>query len=241
MGNDDTKRSFLRFTPNELTQHWILLVALTGLALTGLALFASDTWLGRTLIALEGGIEARGTAHRIFAVVLMLLVGWHFLYVVFTERGHRQLMELMPRASDLRDTRDLLAYYLGRRPTMPDFGRFSPMQKLQYWGAGLGSLLMVATGLVLWLHTPAMRVVPKWVLDVTAIVHGYEGLILFALLFGWHLYIVHLSPGNFPMQSTFLTGRVSPELLARDHPREYRELSDHAATMDGRAEVDGSE
>jgi hypothetical protein len=83
---------------------------------------------------------------------------------------------------------------------------------------------MIFTGLLLWFHTQAMAVVPKWVVDVTAIVHGYEGLILFLLLFGWHLYIVHLSPGNFPMQRTFLTGRIGIAQLWREHRREYREL-----------------
>ena len=211
-----------RFTANELAQHWVLLIALIALTLTGLGLFAADTWLGRTLISLEGGIEARGTIHRVAAIVLMVLVGWHFVYVVFSERGHRQLMEMLPRAQDLRDTGAMLAFLVGRREAMPELGRFSPLQKLQYWGAGIGSLTMVATGLVLWSHTAAMTVMPKWVLDVTTIVHGYEGLILFALLFGWHLYIVHLSPGNFPMQRTFITGRISTRRLWREHRIEYR-------------------
>jgi formate dehydrogenase subunit gamma len=215
-------REVQRFTGGELAQHWVLMVTLIALTLTGLGLFAAETWLGRTLITLEGGLEARGAIHRFFAVVLMLLVAWHFVYVVFSERGHRQLMEMKVRAQDFRDTGALLAYLLGRRSAMPELGRFTPLQKLQYWGAGIGSLTMVATGLVLWFHTAAMMVMPKWVFDVTTIVHGYEGLILFALLFGWHLYIVHLSPGNFPMQRTFLDGRITTDRLFKEHRLEYR-------------------
>ncbi len=213
-----------RFTANELAQHWVLMITLTVLALTGLALFAHGTLIGRVLMAIEGGMEARGAIHRFFAVVLMLLTAWHFLYVVFTERGHRQLMEMLPRASDLSGFARLLGYYLGRAPEVPAFGRFTPMQKLQYWGAGIGSLMMIGTGLILWFHTQAMAVLPKWLFDVTTIVHGYEGLILFILLFGWHLYIVHLSPGNFPMQRTFLSGRISRQRLWQEHRLEYREL-----------------
>lgn len=213
-----------RFTANELAQHWVLMISLTVLALTGLALFAHGTWIGKVLMAIEGGMEARGAIHRFFAVVLMLLAGWHFLYVVFTERGHRQLMEMLPRASDFRGFLALLGYYLGRTPEPPPFGRFTPMQKLQYWGAGLGSLMMIFTGLILWFHTQAMAVMPKWVFDITLIVHGYEGLILFILLFGWHLYIVHFSPGNFPMQRTFLSGRISRQRLWQEHRLEYLEL-----------------
>ena len=215
-------REVLRFTANELAQHWVLLITLTVLALTGLGLFAAGTWLGRALIAVEGGIDTRGTLHRVFAVVLMVMVGWHFLYVVFTERGHRQLMEMRPHTRDFRDIGALLAFLAGRRSSLPEFGRYTPLQKLQYWGAGLGSLTMIFTGLVLWFHTASMMVMPKWVFDVTTIVHGYEGLILFALLFGWHLYIVHLSPGNFPMQRTFLDGRISTRRLWSEHRAEYR-------------------
>jgi len=79
-----------RFSGGELAQHWVLMVTLTVLALTGVALFAAETWIGRALITVEGGIEARGVIHRVAAIALMILVGWHFLYVVFTERGHRQ-------------------------------------------------------------------------------------------------------------------------------------------------------
>lgn len=216
------RRGIVRFTVVELAQHWVLLITLIVLALTGLALFAHGTWIGRVLMTLEGGIETRGTIHRTAAVVLMLLVAWHFYYVVFTERGHLQLMAMKPTRKDFSDTAKLIGFYLGRGE-MPAFGRFTPMQKLQYWGAGIGSLMMIATGLVLWFHTQAMAVVPKWFIDITTIVHGYEGLVLFALLFGWHLYIVHLSPGNFPIQTTFLHGRISRQRLWREHRLEYLE------------------
>jgi formate dehydrogenase gamma subunit len=213
-----------RFNRRELTQHWVLMISLVGLALTGLALFAADTWLGRTLIALEGGIESRGDLHRFFAILLMVLTVWHFQYVVFTERGHRQLMAMKVHREDFTGFLAQLRFYLGLRSAAPEFGRFTPIQKLQYWGAAIGSLTMIVTGLVLWFHTAAMAVLPKWLFDVTTIVHGYEGLILFALLFGWHIYIVHLSPGNFPMQRTFLDGKIPIERLKREHPLEYREM-----------------
>ncbi len=73
----------------------------------------------------------------------------------------------------------MVRYFRGKQEEMPEFGRFTPLQKLQYWGAGLGSLLMIVTGLILWFHTQAMAVLPKWFFDLTAVVHGYEGLLLF--------------------------------------------------------------
>lgn len=210
-------QEFSRFTANELAQHWLLMVTLTVLALTALALFAHATIVGTVLMAIEGGIEARAAIRRFFAVMLMIPTAWHILYLVFTERGHRQLMAMLLRAGDVRAFATLLKYYLGRAPQPPAFGRFTPMQTLQYWGAGSDSLMMIATGLILCFHTQAMAVLHKWLFGVTTIEHGYEVLIPFLPLFGWHLYIVHLSPGNFPVQRTFISSRISRQRLWREH------------------------
>lgn len=222
-----------RFSPVELAQHWVLMVTLIGLALTGLALFAHGTFVGKLLLALEGGMESRGVLHRVFAVILMGLTLWHFAYVLFSPRGNEQLRAMVPRREDVRGVVAMLRYYRGKQTEPPEFGRFTPLQKLQYWGAGLGSLLMIFTGLVLWFHTEAMAVLPKWLFDVTAVVHGYEGLLLFLVLFGWHLYIVHLSPGHFPMSRAFLTGKITIEELWRDHRAEYRALFGDEPPVEG--------
>ncbi|MCS7183391.1 MAG: cytochrome b/b6 domain-containing protein [Thermoanaerobaculum sp.] len=214
----------VRFTRVELIQHWVLLVSLLGLALTGLALFAHATPLGRWLIELEGGMEARGLWHRVFAVLLIGLTVWHLLYVLFSPRGNEQLRAMVPTRQDLRDLASLIRYYRGVQGEPPEFGRFSPLQKLQYWGAGVGSLIMIFTGFILWFHTEAMMVLPKWLFDVTAVVHGYEGLLLFIVLFVWHVYMVHLSPGHFPWSRVFLTGKITAEELWRHHRAEYRAL-----------------
>ena len=94
----------------------------------------------------------------------------------------------------------------------------------RYWGATLGSLIMIATGLILWFETQSMAVLPKWVMDVTAVVHGYQGLLIFLVLFLWHMYITHLNPRNFPMNRTWLTGRITLGRLKEDHPLEYERL-----------------
>lgn len=214
----------IRFTRVELAQHWVLMVTLLGLALTGLALFAHGTWVGKVLMALEGGMESRGILHRVFAVILMGLTLWHLGYVLFSPRGNEQLRAMVPRRADIQGVIGMLRYYRGKQQELPEFGRFTPLQKLQYWGAGLGSLLMILTGLLLWFHTEAMAVLPKWFFDITAVIHGYEGLLLFLVLFVWHIYIVHFSPGNFPMSRTFLTGKITAEKLWRDHRAEYRAL-----------------
>lgn len=45
----------IRLTRVELAQHWVLMVTLLGLALTGLALFAHGTWVGKVLMGAGRG------------------------------------------------------------------------------------------------------------------------------------------------------------------------------------------
>ena len=210
-----------RFTLNERLQHIVLFVSLIVLALTGLALKFHNTWLGAFLIRIEGGIEARGWIHRSAAVVLMALGVYHSFYVVFTERGHRELMLVAPRLKDFRDFISAVLASFGIRKDFPRYDKYGLVEKIQYWGATLGSFIMIITGLVLWFETQSMAVLPKWFMDITTVVHGYEGVIIFLVLFLWHMYIAHLNPRNFPMSRTWLTGNISLDRLKEDHPLEY--------------------
>jgi hypothetical protein len=56
------------------------------LLITGLSLLFHDIWIGRWLLWLEGGITGRGLIHRWAAAALMGVCGYHFLYILFTER-----------------------------------------------------------------------------------------------------------------------------------------------------------
>ena len=67
----------------------------------------------------------------------------------------------------------------------------------EYWGATTGVFLISVTGIILWAESFSMRFFPKFVLDLTLIIHGYQGLLIFVILLFWHLYIVHLHPSVF--------------------------------------------
>jgi len=72
---------------------------------------------------------------------------------------------------------------------------------------------------------------PKIVLDLAIIIHGYQGLLAFAVLFLWHLYNVHLHPSVFPMNPSWITGKVSAEWLREEHPLEYEKLKEEGLLM----------
>lgn len=216
--------SVLRFTLNERLQHGLLMLSTVVLLVTGFSLLFHDLWIGRWLLWLEGGVAGRGLIHRSAAAVLMVVCVWHLFYILFTERGHAQFMLMRPRWRDVRDFAQMVRVNLGRPAERPAFDRFDYRQKFQYYAFFLASATMVLSGLVLWFATEAMAVMPKWLFDLVAVLHGRESILIFLLLFVWHLYDVHLRPEVFPMDWSWITGRISLADLRRRHREEYERL-----------------
>ena len=213
-----------RFTLVQRIQHMLMIVSMLVLLLTGVGLLFHDSWWAAWLIRLEGGMEARGWIHRASAVVLVVLSAWHACQVVFTRRGHGEFLRLMPALQDVRDFFQTMRFNAGKADRPPAFGKYSFTEKFQYNGVVVGTIIMIVTGLILWFETVSMAVMPKWAFDLTLIVHGYEGVLAFIVLFLWHLYNVHLNPRVFPMDKVWLTGKTTMKELRERHYLQYLEI-----------------
>ncbi|HSN85184.1 MAG TPA: hypothetical protein VL025_00435, partial [Thermoanaerobaculia bacterium] len=55
-----------------------------------------------------------------------------------------------------------------------------------------------------------LRWFPKWVADVSTVVHFYEAVLATLAILVWHFYSVMLDPLVYPMDTAWLTGRESP-------------------------------
>jgi cytochrome b subunit of formate dehydrogenase len=226
------KATIQRFTLNERLQHVFLMLSTLALLITGFSLLFHDVWIGRWLLWLEGGVQGRGVIHRWAAGLLMAACGYHFIYILFTERGHAQFMQMRPSGQDVRDFLRVMQMNLGRPVEQPAFDRFDYRQKFQYWAFLLAGATMIVSGLTLWFATEAMAVIPKWLFDLLAVLHGRESIVIFLVLFLWHLYDVHLRPEVFPMDWTWITGRISLSELQKRHSLEYERLR-KAGTIHG--------
>lgn len=205
-------------------QHFLLTVLLTVLAVTGFALMYHENSLAQWIIRLEGGIHNRGVVHRIAAVLLMANLVYHVFYMLFSREGKPELRELFIVRQDIDDFFQSLRYNLGTAKEYPRFGKYGYKEKFQYWGASAGIILISVTGIMLWAEEFSMLFLPKIVLDLAIVIHGYQGLLAFAVLFLWHLYNVHLHPSVFPMNPAWITGKVSSEWMREEHPLEYEKL-----------------
>jgi len=222
--NNQSNNLIQRFSLGWRVQHILLMVGVFGLACTGIAYRYYDTGFGRFLIELEGGFGSRGILHRISGVLLALAVVWHGSRVIFTRSGHDDFMALMPEKGDGARWRKALKAKFGGEAYDADWGRYTLGQKVQYWTVALGTLLMIGTGAILLMGDRAVAALPKWIVDMVRVVHGGQGVELMVFIVLWHLYSTHLSPGRFPMDTSWITGKISKTQLKEYHSREYRRL-----------------
>ena len=213
-----------RFTASERTVHVLLFCSLIILSITGLSLKYHESWLGQAMVRLEGGVLLRGKVHRMAAIVLVATFAYHLFAIVFTRRGRDFFEHMIFRKKDFTDGADLIRYNMGLLKEKPRFDRFTCVEKLQYWVAGLAVVFLGLSGFMLWFETFFMELFPKWIMDLNHVVHSFEATVGFLVLVVWHLYNVHLNPQVFPMSRTWLDGRISNEELKRDHPIEYERL-----------------
>jgi cytochrome b subunit of formate dehydrogenase len=211
----------IRMTLNEALQHWILTIAFMVMVISGFSLRFSEAWWVQLLFGWgEGeGFLIRGTVHRTAAVIFILCCLWHVLFL-FTRRGRRTLHDMIPNRGDLTKLRENVLYFLGRRECGARFGRFSYMEKAEYWALFWGAILMTATGLLLWFDNYFIRDwnLPKGLLDVALVVHYYEAWLATLAIVVWHGYAVLLNPRVYPMNPAWLSGKMPKDMYTHEHP-----------------------
>jgi cytochrome b subunit of formate dehydrogenase len=162
--------------------------------------------------------------HRICAALLGLTTLWHIGRVVFTRDGHEDFLALMPEAGDGGRWLAALKAKLAGKPIDVEWGRYTLGQKAQYWAVGCGTILMLASGVILLFGHTAVAALPKWLVDTIRVTHGGQGVELMVFIILWHIYSTHFAPHRFPMDHSWLTGKISKEQLKVYHRREYRRI-----------------
>jgi formate dehydrogenase gamma subunit len=218
-----TQRYVERLTVGERIQHALLAGSFVTLVFTGFALTYPEALPFAWLARLEGGYAWRGQVHRWAAVVMIGVSLFHVAYL-FTRRGRQMLVAMLPGLKDVREAGQNLAYLAGRRSEPPKFDHFGYIEKAEYWALIWGTVVMSVTGLALWFENESLQYVNKWVLDLATMVHFYEAWLAFLAIIVWHMYYVIVNPEIYPMNWTWLTGRISEDQLRHEHRGEWERL-----------------
>ena len=212
---------YQRFGLTFRIQHICLFLSTLTLIGTGLPLRYAETSWAHTFFAWIGGVPAGALVHRVAAAVLIAVGAFHIGYITLMPEGRREFRTLLPTLKDVGDLLRNLAYFVGLRRSRPRFDRYSYVEKFDYWAVYWGMVIMIGSGLLLWLPQIVMRYLPKYALDIAQVVHSDEALLAATAIIIWHFYNVHFNSESFPMDWVWLNGRISKERMRTHHPLEY--------------------
>jgi formate dehydrogenase gamma subunit len=234
---------YVRMTLSERLQHGGMLISFVTLVITGFALAYPDAWWVRHIREFfgESAFELRGILHRIAAVVMIAASLWHLYYILFVPRGKQLIRDLMPKLQDARDAIAVLKYNFGFSKTKPKFGRFSYIEKSEYWALVWGSVVMILTGFILWFDNTFLGLFSKLFVDVATTIHYYEAWLATLAIIIWHIYFVIFNPDVYPMNLAWLKGTITEEEMEEEHPLELEKIKKEMAEKEAKETVSEEE
>jgi cytochrome b subunit of formate dehydrogenase len=223
-------RLYVRMTLHERLQHAALVICFVLLVVSGFMLRYPEAWWVVAIREVSGrAFEWRGLIHRIAGVAILVAGLWHVAYLAFTKPGRTLFFALLPAKRDIVDPFKVLKYNLGLAKTKPEFPKFCYIEKAEYWALVWGTILMGATGAILWFDNTSMGLFTKLGFDISRTIHFYEAILATLAIIVWHFYFVLFNPDIYPMNLAWLTGRISEREMLEDHPLELKRLKGDAA------------
>jgi cytochrome b subunit of formate dehydrogenase len=213
-----------RMNLNFRIAHAGVILSFPTLVFTGFALKYPEAWWARPLLLWEGRFAFRGAAHRTAAVVLIAATVYHVIHLAVNRRDRLFLKAMLPRVKDATDLMQVFSYNLGLTKVEPRFAKFNYAEKLEYLAFMWGTLVMTASGFLLWFNNSTLRYLPKWVSDAATAVHYYEALLATFAILIWHSYMVIFDPLVYPMDTAWLDGKVPADHYRHFRPEYYRAL-----------------
>jgi len=225
------KPKIRRMRWNEVWQHTLLMVSFIVLVISGFALRFSESWISTWFFGWEGGFQLRGIIHRVAAVVLIFTAIWHLLFVIFSHRGRHFFRDMFPKKEDFQHVWQKIMYNLGRRQERPQFGRFSYVEKAEYWALLWGTMVMVVTGLMLWFDEWTIQLIPKGALDIALVIHYWEAWLATLAILVWHMYSTVFNPHVYPMNPSWITGTMPEDMYKYEHPAYFEDAKKETQRM----------
>lgn len=231
-------REVLRFSPHQRAQHFLMMTAVIILVLTGMPQKFFEWPISQWMINIWGGLDRARTVHHVAGILMFIAAGYHLLYLLYTILVLKRPVPvwMFPNLKDFKDFFQTVAFYFGVSSEKPRYGRYSYLEKFDYWAVFWGVPIMGVTGLLLMYPLLATRHLPGVVIPVATIMHSDEAVLASGWLLTVHFYNAHLAPNVFPFNKSIFTGRIPEHLYAEEHAIEYEEMM--ARETAARAEKD---
>jgi cytochrome b subunit of formate dehydrogenase len=221
---------YTRMTRSERVQHFLLLTSFLTLVITGFMLrFPESFWVKYLHNFNLDALILRSYLHRIAAIVMISASLLHIYHVSFTERGRQLIKDLWPTMKDLHEAIGMLKFNVGLSKEKPKLGRFSYIEKAEYWALIWGTVIMSFTGLAMWFENTFISSTSLLGYNIVRTIHYYEAWLAFLAIVVWHFYFIMLNPDIFPMNKAWYRGYMTEEEMAEEHPAELERLKKEEA------------
>lgn len=220
-----------RYSFHIRVQHLLTFTTFILLAFTGLPIHYYEAFWAAPFNAALGGVEVTRVIHRVLAITMIFAMVYHVATILLgpirqATKGRFSLQRtIVPLYKDVRDFRSDMLYFAGSRSERPEMDKFMYKQKIHYFAAAFGNLVMVVSGSAFLFPALWASVLPESIAatfqEMMRLSHPHEALLALLVIAFWHWYNVHLAPGRFPMQWTFLTGKITREHQIEEHFLEY--------------------
>lgn len=220
-----------RYSIHIRLQHLLTFTTFLLLAFTGLPVYFIDAFWSQPFSHVLGGIDVTRVIHRTLATIMIFSMVYHVLTITGGTIYSLLLGKfdirrtIIPTLKDIYDFKEDILYFSGRRLQRPEMDKFMYKQKIHYFAAAFGNFVMIFSGSAFLFPDIWASLLPDgWAFyfqNIMRIAHSHEALLALVVIAFWHWYNVHLAPGRFPMQWTFLTGKITREHQIEEHFLEY--------------------
>jgi len=216
----------VRFDVHQRIQHILLISSFLALVVTGFPQKFPSIELCQWLMEVMGGIQTVRLVHRIAGGIMIFDGIYHMAYVSFTVLVLQRTgpLQMIPNVKDVKDAVRTVQYFLGMSLRPPKYGRFSYLEKFDYWAVFWGMFVMGGSGLILLFPLLVARFLPGQIIIAAFRAHSDEALLAMTWITVVHIFYAHLAPRIFPFNTSIFSGRVPASRYRHEHPLEYAQL-----------------
>lgn len=199
--------TFIRYTAGGRLYHWGIVVVITFLLLSGAAFFFPGS-----LFSLEAATGFSWLLlHVVLAGIFIVFVLAHIAYAIF-DTG---LYNMRFHRGDGRDFTQRARFYLGGSERLPKHGKFDVFQKTYHLFLILFALVMIVTGISLFLSSELLATLEGNWLRWQRLLHDVFSFLFLAVIAG-HVYLRLLGKRRAKLTS-MVTGQLSRAAFEREH------------------------
>jgi formate dehydrogenase subunit gamma len=224
----DGRSYVVRFPLGRRVEHFILILSVTALAVTGLAQSYYDTLAGEFILALFGGIEASRLVHRFAAFVLGVQSLYHIVMFIENAFVRRRPAKIFFTWKDIKDFMQMIKFNLGLAVRRPRFDRYTFESKAEYWAFAVSMIVLGVTGIMQWFPAQVTEFLPVgWIIPVGRSIHRFQAILVVLTLLTWHFYHHVIKKLNL----SIFHGKMTVDEMKEEHSLELTYLEQASAAI----------